>query len=291
MAIRTTHPTANMELPIAGKEEGEYVCDVCNQLFRFKGNLKRHQMTKHVGLKPFQCALCPKTFARKADMQVHMRVHTGEKPYPCALCDKQFARISDLRSHERTHSGEKRFACAFPGCSRRFARKVDLRKHEFVHETSASKPGKRSLQPKQAASCAPTQDHAAHARGCGHLSIEHGNHFDFIVDNQLLCLDGVKSLSIIPRGEPAPHGCVMEPRPMESHEPRASRSEPSHGPGCGHLAVRHNDHVDYVVDNSVYCQHGGVVYDCDSLKLLDEDFWDFFGAVDSLTTTTSVEEI
>ncbi|EQC40370.1 hypothetical protein SDRG_02269 [Saprolegnia diclina VS20] len=267
-----------LECPTTASKDEEYVCDVCSQTFRFKGNLKRHQMTKHVGLKPFQCALCPKTFARKADMQVHMRVHTGEKPYPCALCDKQFARISDLRSHERTHSGEKRFACAFPGCSRRFARKVDLRKHEFVHETAA-KAAKRQLQPKQADACAPTHDHAAHARGCGHLSIEHGNHFDFIVNNQLVCMDGVKSLAIVPRGphEPLPHG-----------------QEPSHGPGCGHLAVRHNDHVDYVVDNSVYCQHGGVVYDCDSLKLLDEDFWDFFGAVDSMTTTSStpsVEEI
>ncbi|OQS00191.1 hypothetical protein THRCLA_06157 [Thraustotheca clavata] len=257
---------ANM-MPVAAKDK-LYVCKECNQSFRFKGNLKRHQMTKHVGLKPYQCPLCPKMFARKADMEVHMRVHTGEKPYSCPQCDKQFARISDMRSHERTHSGIKKYACQFPGCTRRFARKVDLRKHEFVHE-SGTKIVKRTLQPKPVDECAHSHDHAAHARGCGHLSIEHGNHFDFVVNNQLICLDGNKMLDGLCEALPG--------------------SEQNHGPRCGHLAVRHKDHVDYVVDNTLECSYGGLSCECDTLKLLEEDFWDFYGAVDSMTTFKSPE--
>ncbi|RLO09570.1 hypothetical protein DYB28_009085, partial [Aphanomyces astaci] len=125
------------------------------------------------------------------------------------------------------------------------------------------------LQPREATFPCPGDlaSHAAHGRGCGHLSIEHGNHLDFIVNNQLVCLQGVKSLSVAPTRRILP-GSAPQP----------------HGPGCGHLAVRHNDHVDYVVDNSIMCHHGGVLADVDSLKLLDDDFWDFFGAMDSLTT-------
>ncbi|KAF0683185.1 Aste57867_24749 [Aphanomyces stellatus] len=258
-------------------EGGDFVCEVCAQTFRFKGNLKRHQMTAHFGLRPFCCPLCPKSFARKADMQVHMRVHTGEKPYECGQCSKTFARISDLRSHERTHRGEKRFACPFPMCDRRFTRRVDLKKHETTHCAVAPPTAtKRPLQPREtpkddsgakAACPGDAADHSLHARGCGHLSIEHGNHFDFIVDNQLVCLQGVKSLAV--------------PATRHVHPGAPPKG---HGPGCGHLAVRHNDHVDYVVDNSLFCQHGGVLVEADSLKLLDDDFWDFFGAMDSLTT-------
>ncbi|CAK4267007.1 unnamed protein product [Aphanomyces euteiches] len=253
-----------------GNDEVErFVCQVCGQAFGFKGNLKRHEMTAHFGLKPFQCTMCDKTFARKADMQVHMRVHTGEKPYTCDACGKPFARISDLRSHERTHRGEKRFACQYPMCDKKYARRVDLKKHEATHCAASPTAAKRPLQPKEQQNkpCANNHaTHSAHTRGCGHLSIEHGNHLDFIVNNQLVCLQGVKSLS------------VSATRHVRS------KTTPGHGPGCGHLAVRHNDHVDYVVDNSVFCQHGGILADDDSLKLLDDDFWDFFGAMDSLTT-------
>ncbi|RHZ02135.1 hypothetical protein DYB37_012937 [Aphanomyces astaci] len=231
----------------------KFVCDICAQTFRFKGNLKRHQITAHVGLKPFQCEHCSKSFARKADMQVHMRVHTGEKPYPCEECGKQFARISDLRSHERTHRGEKRFACPFPMCDKQYTRRVDLKKHEMTHCASHPTASKRPLQPREATFPCPGDlaSHAAHGRGCGHLSIEHGNHLDFIVNNQLVCLQGVKSLSV------APTRRIL--------------------PGYARPAT-----LTYL--EMMHAHKGGVLADVDSLKLLDDDFWDFFGAMDSLTT-------
>ena len=34
-----------------------------------------------------------------------------------------------------------------------------------------------------------------------------------------------------------------------------------HGPGCGHLAIEHGDHVDYVHDGHRHARHGGHVDD------------------------------
>ena len=44
---------------------------------------------------------------------------------------------------------------------------------------------------------------------------------------------------------PTPHGTVDEPH---RHE---------HGPGCGHPAVEHGDHVDYIHDGHRHAPHGG----------------------------------
>jgi hypothetical protein len=29
-----------------------------------------------------------------------------------------------------------------------------------------------------------------------------------------------------------------------------------HGPGCGHEAIKHGDHIDYIVDGRLHHQHG-----------------------------------
>ena len=41
---------------------------------------------------------------------------------------------------------------------------------------------------------------------------------------------------------------AFEPREVEAVEERGDDEEHEHGPNCGHVAVEHGDHVDYVVD-------------------------------------------
>lgn len=48
-----------------------------------------------------QCPMCPRAFARKHDLQRHIRVHTGVKPYVCPCCQRSFARTDALRRHFR----------------------------------------------------------------------------------------------------------------------------------------------------------------------------------------------
>lgn len=51
--------------------------------------------------RPYPCHLCKRAFARKHDLQRHIRVHTGDKPYSCACCKKAFARTDALKRHLR----------------------------------------------------------------------------------------------------------------------------------------------------------------------------------------------
>lgn len=52
-------------------------------------------------LRPYLCYICPRAFARKHDLQRHIRVHTGDKPYACVSCKKAFARTDALKRHLR----------------------------------------------------------------------------------------------------------------------------------------------------------------------------------------------
>lgn len=41
-----------------------------------------------------------------------------------------------------------------------------------------------------------------------------------------------------------------------AHETHHSVQEHEHGPGCGHEAVQHGDHVDYLHDGHRHALHG-----------------------------------
>lgn len=56
---------------------------------------------KQTESKPYACPTCRRAFARKHDLQRHIRVHTGEKPYSCPCCNKAFARTDALKRHLR----------------------------------------------------------------------------------------------------------------------------------------------------------------------------------------------
>lgn len=48
---------------------------------------------------------------------------------------------------------------------------------------------------------------------------------------------------------------------MSDHETHAQHDH-THGPDCGHPAVRHADHVDYVHDGHLHRAHGDHVDEC-----------------------------
>ena len=56
--------------------------------------IQRHSTAGSI--RPHQCAVCTRTFARRHDLERHTRVHTGIKPYVCPCCLKAFPR-SDAR--------------------------------------------------------------------------------------------------------------------------------------------------------------------------------------------------
>lgn len=62
---------------------------------------QHHQPSQQNQLKVFPCCVCSRSFARKHDLQRHIRVHTGAKPYSCLSCTKAFARTDALKRHLR----------------------------------------------------------------------------------------------------------------------------------------------------------------------------------------------
>jgi len=54
----------------------------------------------------------------------------------------------------------------------------------------------------------------------------------------------------VPVSDANPDGCT------DGHDCDEHEAGHTHGPGCGHPAVQHGDHVDYVVGGHLHHPHG-----------------------------------
>ena len=89
-----------------------------------------------------------------------------------------------------------------------------------------------------------THDHEhVHGDGCGHEAVEHNGHIDYVVDGHLHHVHG-------------DHCDDHGPAPGHDHSCEGHDKGHVHGDGCGHEAVEHDGHVDYVVDGHLHHQHG-----------------------------------
>ncbi|RKO99558.1 hypothetical protein CXG81DRAFT_4847, partial [Caulochytrium protostelioides] len=61
--------------------------------------LKSHMLC-HSGARPHNCPDCEASFARKHDLQRHVRtLHTDQRRFKCGQCGQAFARADALRRH------------------------------------------------------------------------------------------------------------------------------------------------------------------------------------------------
>jgi|SRR5436309_2439659 hypothetical protein len=86
-----------------------------------------------------------------------------------------------------------------------------------------------------------------HGSDCGHTAVRHDDHVDYLhgghlhhpheehVDEHVIAID---------QGHPGEHT-----------EPVSCDSSHRHGSDCGHEAVPHGDHVDYLVDGRLHWPH------------------------------------
>ena len=108
----------------------------------------------------------------------------------------------------------------------------------------------------QRSTTASTTTHV-HGPSCGHLGIRHEDHVDYLQDGRLQNVTGSGRIAehVIAVSEANPNECTPQ------HRCAGHQQEHVHGPKCGHAAVPHGDHVDYLVDGHLHHPHGA---HCDS---------------------------
>ncbi|MFO0691905.1 MAG: hypothetical protein U0900_24635 [Myxococcota bacterium] len=95
-----------------------------------------------------------------------------------------------------------------------------------------------------------SHDHV-HGNGCGHVAIRHGDHVDYLHDGHLHHgHDGHVDECVLEVGSANPASCTT------THRCAGHPQEHAHASGCGHQAVPHGDHVDYLVSGHLHHPHG-----------------------------------
>jgi len=103
-------------------------------------------------------------------------------------------------------------------------------------------------------------DHV-HGAGCGHTAITHDGHTDYAHDGHLHRVHGnqVDECSI---GVDATNPATCTP----AHKCAGHAVGHAHGAGCGHDAIPHGTHTDYLVNGHLHHPHGGHCDDHGPLK-------------------------
>ena len=90
-----------------------------------------------------------------------------------------------------------------------------------------------------------------HGPSCGHTAVKHNGHTDYLHDGHLHHPhDGHVDEHRIEVNSANPDKCT--PR----HNCSGHEKSHVHGPTCGHEAVPHGNHVDYLVDGHLHHSHG-----------------------------------
>jgi DNA-binding transcriptional ArsR family regulator len=90
-----------------------------------------------------------------------------------------------------------------------------------------------------------------HGTNCGHTAVKHGDHVDYLHDGHLHHPNsGTIEEHALDVNAKNPDACTP------AHTCAGHTQNHVHGAGCGHEAVPHGDHVDYLVDGHLHHPHG-----------------------------------
>jgi hypothetical protein len=95
-----------------------------------------------------------------------------------------------------------------------------------------------------------SHDHK-HGSNCGHVAVKHEDHVDYVHDGHLhhVHSDHVDECKLS-ESAANPVACTPEHK-CDGHD-----SSHKHGADCGHAAVPHGDHVDYLVNGHLHSPCG-----------------------------------
>jgi hypothetical protein len=101
-----------------------------------------------------------------------------------------------------------------------------------------------------------------HGTGCGHQAVLHDDHIDYLHDGHLHHIHGdhIDEHALAVTSE-NPAACTP------AHTCKEHETGHRHGTGCGHQAIPHGDHVDYVVGGHLHFAHGSHCDDHGAVRL------------------------
>lgn len=106
-----------------------FICESCGRSFQSKGALKDHQIT-HSDERPWACSQCPKRFKNQARLKTHEDIHNTTS-YICPHCGLALNTKRTLKMHLVVHSNEKKYKCNY--CGSEYKRSKALKNHLILH--------------------------------------------------------------------------------------------------------------------------------------------------------------
>ncbi len=111
----------------------------------------------------------------------------------------------------------------------------------------------------------PDQHDHEHGPGCGHTAVRHGDHVDYLYEGELHHHGGdAVEGHTVDVSDRNPAACTL------GHDCDEHESGHEHGPACGHDAVPHGDHVDYLVGGHMHHPHGDHCDDHGPLEVVEQ---------------------
>uniref|UniRef100_A0A336MQT5 CSON005192 protein n=1 Tax=Culicoides sonorensis TaxID=179676 RepID=A0A336MQT5_CULSO len=117
---------------LPANEKMVHPCKYCDKKFTKSVNVIAHIKAVHIGLRPFICESCGKSFQSKGALKDHQITHSDEKPWACSQCPKRFKNQARLKTHEDIHNTTS-YIC--PHCGLALNTKRTLKMHLVVHST------------------------------------------------------------------------------------------------------------------------------------------------------------
>jgi hypothetical protein len=123
------------------------------------------------------------------------------------------------------------------------------------------------------ATCTTHENHPhVHGPGCGHTAVSHDGHTDYLHDGHLHHMhDGHCDEHTIANNPEHTSACTP------GHDCGEHDASHVHGAGCGHEAVPHGGHVDYLVSGHLHHPHDGHCDDHGRLEPEREALWTAVG--------------